>query len=175
MALTMWNSYIASVELRFRNTNSVRECVLLAVVDDGRHHTGYFIVYSLDMHLELAECCGYDLKCSVSQSKLVGNGVILHVWDPGIHRQPMKLNHSNSGILFHTQTEDVLTNAKQLKRPVCALAMHQRESFLVIGGIENWVVRLSSNKRELFESAAGTSTLINAKLRNMGHDLIENV
>lgn len=27
----------------------------------------------------------------------------------------------------------------------------------------------------LFESAAGTSALINAKLINMGHDLIENV
>jgi len=27
----------------------------------------------------------------------------------------------------------------------------------------------------LFESAAGTSALINAKFLNMGHDLIENV
>ncbi|KAG5585067.1 hypothetical protein H5410_045501 [Solanum commersonii] len=65
------------------------------------------------MRPELVECDGYDLKCLVSRSNLVGNGIILH------------LSHLNSGILFHTQTQDILVNAKQLKRPVCVLTVHQ--------------------------------------------------
>ncbi|WMV27260.1 hypothetical protein MTR67_020645 [Solanum verrucosum] len=111
------------------------------VTNDGRDYVGCYIIFSLDMCPELVECDGYDLKCLVSRSNLVGNGIILHVWDPGIHRQLVKLNHLNSGILFHTQTQDILVNAKQLKRPVCALTVHQGESFLVGGGIEKRVVR----------------------------------
>lgn len=110
------------------------------VTNDGRDYVGCYIIFSLDMCPELVECDGYDLKCLVSRSNLVGNGIILHVWDPGIHRQLVKLNHLNNGILFHTQTQDILVNAKQLKRPVCALTAHQGESFLVGGGIEKRVV-----------------------------------
>ncbi|KAG5630174.1 hypothetical protein H5410_001891 [Solanum commersonii] len=98
---------------------------------------------------------GYDLKCLGSQSNLVGKGICLHVWDPGIHRQFVKLNNLNSGILFHIQTQDVLVNIKQLKRPICVLTVHQRESFLVGGGIEKWMVhRWNSQKvdhQQLFE------------------------
>ncbi|WMV08174.1 hypothetical protein MTR67_001559 [Solanum verrucosum] len=106
------------------------------VTNDVRDYVGCFIIFSLDMHPELIECDGYDLKCLVSRSNLVGNGIILHVWDSGIHRQLVKLNHLNSGILFHTQTQDILVNAKQLKRPFCVLTVHQRKSFLVGGAIE---------------------------------------
>ncbi|KAH0716999.1 hypothetical protein KY290_013560 [Solanum tuberosum] len=111
------------------------------VTNDGWDYVGCYIIFSLDMCPKLVECDGYDLKCLVSRSNLVGNGIILHVWDPGIHRQLMKLNHLNSGILFHTQTQDILVNAKQLKRPVCALTVHQGESFLVGGENEKRVVR----------------------------------
>ncbi|KAH0632789.1 hypothetical protein KY284_035575 [Solanum tuberosum] len=112
------------------------------VTNDGRDYVGCFTsFFSLDMRPELVECDGYDLKCLVSRSNLVGNGIILHVWDPRIHRQLVKLSHLNSGTLFHTQTQDILVNAKQLKRPVCVLTVHQRESFLVGGEIEKRAVR----------------------------------
>ncbi|WMV58390.1 hypothetical protein MTR67_051775, partial [Solanum verrucosum] len=111
------------------------------VTNDGQDYVGCFIIFSLDMCAELVKCDGYDLKCLVSRRNLVGNGIILHVWDPGIHRQLVKLNHLNSGVLFHTQTQAILVNAKQLKTPVCALTVHQRESFLVSGEIEKRVVR----------------------------------
>ncbi|KAG5610527.1 hypothetical protein H5410_021808 [Solanum commersonii] len=111
------------------------------VTNDGRDYVGCYIIFSLDMCPELVECDGYALKCLVSRSNLVGNGIILHVWDLGIHRHLVKLNHLNSDILFHTQTQDFLVNAKQLKRPVYSLTVHQGESFLVGGGIEKRVVR----------------------------------
>ncbi|KAH0686320.1 hypothetical protein KY284_016873 [Solanum tuberosum] len=113
------------------------------VTNDGRNliYVGCSINLSLDMHPELVECEGYYLKCLGSQSNLVGKGIFLHVWDPGIHRQFVKLNNLDSGILFHIQTQDVLVNIKQLKRPICVLTVHQRESFLGGGGIEKWMVR----------------------------------
>ncbi|KAH0764484.1 hypothetical protein KY285_000355 [Solanum tuberosum] len=113
------------------------------VTNDGRNwnYVGCSIILSLDMRPELVEYEGYDLKCLGSQSNLVAKGIFLHVWDPGIHRQFVKLNNLNSGILFHIQTQDVLVNIKQLKRPICLLTVHHRESFLVGGGIEKWMVR----------------------------------
>uniref|UniRef100_M0ZLI6 SDG14 (SET DOMAIN PROTEIN 14); DNA binding / protein binding / zinc ion binding n=1 Tax=Solanum tuberosum TaxID=4113 RepID=M0ZLI6_SOLTU len=113
------------------------------VTNDGRNliYVGCSINLSLEMHPELVECEGYDLKCLGSQSNLVGKGVFLHVWDPGIHWQFVKLNNLDSGILFHIQTQDVLVNIKQLKRPICVLTVHQRESFIGGGGIEKWMVR----------------------------------
>ncbi|KAH0698080.1 hypothetical protein KY289_015562 [Solanum tuberosum] len=128
------------------------------VTNDGRNwnYVGCFIILSLDMRPKLVECDGYDLKCLGSQSNLVGQGIILHIWDPGIHRQFVKLNNLNSGILFHIQTQDVLVNIKQLKRPICVLTVHQRESFLVVVvGIEKWMARCWNSQKvdhqQLFE------------------------
>ncbi|KAH0753918.1 hypothetical protein KY290_024188 [Solanum tuberosum] len=128
------------------------------VTNDGRNwnYVGCFIILSLDMSPELVECDGYDLKCLGSQSNLVGKGIILHVWDPGIHRQFVKLNNLNSGILFHIQTQDALVNIKQLKRPICVLTVHQRESFLVVVvGIEKGMARCWNSQKvdhqQLFE------------------------
>ncbi|WMV24913.1 hypothetical protein MTR67_018298, partial [Solanum verrucosum] len=101
------------------------------VTNGGRDYVGCFI-----MHPEFAECDGYDLKCLGSKSNLVEKSIILHVWDPGIHRVLVKLKRLNGSSFFHNQTQDVFMNAKQLKRPVCVLTMHQREFFLDDGGID---------------------------------------
>ncbi|KAK6791633.1 hypothetical protein RDI58_010714 [Solanum bulbocastanum] len=80
------------------------------------------------MRPEFAECDGYDLKCLRSQSNLN---------------------------FFHNQTQDVFMNAKQLRRPVCVLTMHQREFFLDDGGIDKWTVQHWNSQKvdhqQLFE------------------------
>lgn len=46
-------------------------------------------------------------------------------------------------------------NAKQLKRPVCIMTMHQQESFLGGGGIKKWAVQCWNSQKldheQLFE------------------------